>query len=194
MKFVVGLTLAALATVNSLQAAPSKLDVGKRAVRTSTETKAVLPENRPLERNEVLMDKRFEGETLPRKDAIVGERKSAIIVQESREKKTFAAPDQKKFEVIERKESTWNGKQSRFSTAEDGYRSKMAVRFQDKIGEATPITREVKTQASKRTTFDRVNRFVFRKNADQTVGVSTAGAETPAVDASRFSSPAADSR
>ncbi|TAG31127.1 MAG: hypothetical protein EAZ36_03300 [Verrucomicrobia bacterium] len=189
MKFVVGLVLAALATTDGLSSAPATMDVSKRATETSTDEKAVLPENRPLERNEVLMDKRFEGETVPKKEAVVGERRSSISVDERTEKKRFFAPERKAPETVERKDSVWNGKQSRFSTADDAYRSKVADRFQDKISDATPIVGDVKTQVSKRTTFDRVNRFVFRKNADQTVGVSTAGSEAPAADASGFSSP-----
>jgi hypothetical protein len=194
MKFAVGLTLAALATLLPAQAAPGRIDVSKRAPRVSTEEKAVLPENQPLERNEVLMDKRVETETIPHKEAVVGERRSDIAVGETREKQIYSAPEQKKFDVIERKESAWAGKKSRYSTSEDAYRSKVAVRFQDKIGTASPISRDVKPVASQRTTFDKINRFVFRKNSDQGVSVTRAGSERPGGDAAGASSPAAVSR
>jgi len=189
IKIAVGLALAALATSSVLHAGPpGRIDAGKRATRVSTEEKAVLPENKSLERNEVLMDKRFGTETVERKDALVGERRSSITVEERREKQRFATPDQKKYEVIERKKSAWNGKTSRFSTSEDAYRSKVATRFQDKIGEASPIMSNVNPVVSQLTTFDKVNRFAFRKNSDQTVSVSTAGSERAPTDASKASS------
>lgn len=194
MKSAVGLTLAALAI--SLSAAPSafagpgRMDVGKRAPRVSTEEKAVLPESIPTERNEVLMDKRVGTELVPRKDAIVGERRSTIAVEETREKTFFRTPERKEYEVIERKENRWNGKESRFSTKEDAYRSKTAIRFQDAIGEASPVSKDAKPVVQQATTFDKINRFVFRKNGEQTVRVSTAGSEQPAADGSEVSSPA----
>ncbi len=193
MKFAVGLTLAVLATLLPAQAAPGRIDASKRASRVSTEERAVLPENKPIERNEVLMDKRFDTQTVPRKEAAVGERRSSIVVGETREKERYVTPDPKKYDVIERKESPWAGKKSRYSTSEDAYRSKVAIRFQDKIGDASPITKDVKPVVSQRTTFDKINRFVFRKNSDQTVSVTRAGSERPAGDAAGSSSPAAAS-
>lgn len=177
MKIVVGLTLAALATFVSAEAAPGRMDVGKRASRVSTDEKAVLPDAKPIERNEVLMDRRFSTDTVERKDALVGERRSNVTVEESREKKFFRTPERKEYETIDRKDSAWSDKESRFSTAEDGYRSKTAVRFQDKIGEAMPFAGDVKPVVSKRTTFDRVNRFAFRRNSADGVSVTTAGSE-----------------
>lgn len=189
MKSVVGLALAALATLVPVQAGPARLETGKRAVEVSTEEKAVLPENRPLERNEVLMDKRFSTGTYEKKDALVGERRSGIAVEESREKKLFGTPERKEYETVERKDSAWSGKRSRFSTGDDAYRSKVAVRFQDKIGEATPFVDNVKPVVSKRTTFDRVNRFAFRRNDSEGVSVTAAGSERAARDISGSSSP-----
>ena len=190
MKFAVGLALAALATLLPAQAAPGRIDASKRATRVSTDQKAVLPENKPIERNEVLMDKRFDTQTLPRKEAVVGEKRSNITVGETREKELYPTPDPKKYDVIERKENAWSGKKSRYSTSEDAYHSKVAVRFQDKIGDASPISKDVKPVVSQRTTFDKINRFAFRKNSDQTVSVTKAGSELPARDASGSSSPA----
>lgn len=191
MKIVVGLTLAALATLVPAQAAPGRLDTSKRASRVSTDEKAILPENKPIVRNEVLMDKRFATGTYDKKEALVGERRSNISVEESREKKMFRTPERKEYDTIERKESTWSGKESRFSTAEDAYRSKTAVRFQDKIGEAMPFAGDMKPVVSKRTTFDRLNRFAFRRNGDNAVSVTKAGSEQGSSDISNASSPGA---
>ena len=191
MKFAVGLALAALATLLPAQAAPGRIDASKRAPRVSTEERAVLPENQPIERNEVLMDKRVETQTIPHEKAAVGDRRSQITVEETREKELFVTPAPKKYDVVERKDSPWAGKKSRYSTSEDAYRSKVAIRFQDKIGDASPISRNVKPVVSQRTTFDKVNRFVFRKNSDQTISVSRAGSGRPAGDATGSSSPSA---
>jgi hypothetical protein len=193
MKHAIWLILAVFATGEfpSVQAAPSRMDTTKKASNVSTEQKAVLPENTPIERNEVLMDKRVQTETLPRKEAVVGERRSNIEVTETRDKKTFATPDRKQYDAIERKDSPWSGKKSRYSTSDDAYRTQTATRFQDKISEASPVTRNVEPAVNKRTTFDRINRFVFQKNSDQTVSVTTAGSEKPAADASAASSPGA---
>jgi len=163
-------------------AAPRRVQVEKRADNFSTETqKAVIPEMVPLERNEGLIDKRFETSTIERQEALLGERRSTIELKEGKEKKMFQAPENKKFETIERKESAWAGKKSRYSTSEDAYRSKVATRFQEKIGEASPFAGEVKPVVSQRTTFDRVNRFVFQRDEDETTKVTTAGGGTPPV-------------
>lgn len=191
MKLAVGLTLAALATCAVSAAAPGEMDTGKKAIETSTqEQKAVLPNNKPIERNEVVGEKRFErGTEVRTKDnALVGERRSEMKVGEEKEKALYPSPGKKEYEVIDRKDSRMNGKEARFSTSEDAYRSKTALRFQDKIGDASPITGEVTTSYSRRTTFDRVNRFAFRKNSDNRVRVNSAGSESQAGDISDRSS------
>jgi hypothetical protein len=132
-----------------------------------------------------------ETETVPHQEALVGERRSEIEVGETREKTRFSAPEQGKYDTkdqIERKDSPWAGKKSRYSTSEDAYRSKVATRFQDKIGDASPVSRKVTPVVEKRTTFDKINRFAFRKNADQAISVTRAGDELPAGDASGESS------
>lgn len=189
MRFAAGLALVALASLASAHASPRTLDVSKRSPRVSTEDRAVLPENRPLERNEVLMDRRVPAETLPRKEAIVGERRSSIATEETREKKFFRTPERREFETIERKESPWSGRESRFSTREDAYRSRVAPRFQEQIGEASPYNGMAQPVVTKRTTFDRVNRFAFRRNGEQTPGVTAAGSEQTPRDISGESSP-----
>jgi hypothetical protein len=181
-----------LLTAATLPAAPGRLNTSKRSDRVSTDQKAILPgENKTPERNEVLMDRRFRsGDEFKKESALVGERRSGITLEESRDKKLFPAPERKEYDVIERKDSPWAGKESRFSTSEDAYRSKVAVRFQDKIGDASPLGGGMTPVVSKRTTFDRVNRFAFRKNGDQAVTVTGAGSEREGRDISGSSAPA----
>jgi hypothetical protein len=191
MKLTVGFMLAACAILvgSSASAAPSRMDTTKRANRVSTEQKAILPDLKSIERNEVLMDKPFATDTVTKNEAVIGDRRSAIAVTEERTKKNFVTPERKEFDLIQRKESPWSGKKSRYSTADDAYRTQTATRFQDKISDASPVTRNVQPAIDKRTTFDRINRFAFMKNSDQQVSVTTAGSEKPASDASRVSSP-----
>jgi hypothetical protein len=193
MKLGAGITFAALAILvaSSASGAPGRMDTTKRATQVATDQKAVLPDAKPIERNEVLMDKRFATDTVTKNEAAVGDRRSAIAITETRDKKTYATPARKEFDLIERKESPWAGKKSRYSTADDAYRTQTATRFQDKISDASPVTRNVNPAIDKRTTFDRINRFVFKKNSDQGVSVTTAGSEKPAADASAVSSPGA---
>jgi hypothetical protein len=190
MKLTAGLFPAVLACSVSLSAAPGRLDTTQRATRVSTEQKAALPETKAIERNEVLMDKRFQAAPFEKKEALVGERQSSIAMEESRAKEMIT-PERKTYDTIDRKESPWAGKESRYSTADDAYRTRVATRFQDKIGDASPISQDVKPAVQQRTTFDRINRFAFRKNRDQGVSVTPAGSESPAGDASAHSSPGA---
>jgi hypothetical protein len=190
MRLVVGLTLAVFVTVPALDAAPGRVDASKRAVQVSTEDQAVLPENKPIEQNEVVSEKRFRTQVKPKEQAIVGERRSSVTTENSREKERFVTPEQKHYDVIDRKDSPWAGKQSRFSTSEDAYRSKVATRFQDKIGDAQSFNGDMKPVITKRTTFDRVNRFAFRRNGDRPVTATSAGSDQMPSDISFSSNPA----
>ena len=190
MRFVAGLTLAVFATLTPTIAAPGRVDASKRAVGVSTEEKVVLPENKPIEENEVVSEKRFSTQVNPKEQAIVGERRSSVTTDNAREKELFATPEQKHYDVLDRKESPWAGKQSRFSTSEDAYRSKVATRFQDKITDAQPFNGDMKPVITKRTTFDRVNRFAFRRNGDSPVSATVAGSDQLPADISLSSNPA----
>jgi hypothetical protein len=180
VKPLAGLLLAAAfcMTAVSVYSAPGRMDPTKRA-RVSTEKKADLPDAVEIKQNEVLQDRRFStGEVREKKDAIVGERRSAIEVEETREKKMAPTRELIEPDQIPRKESVWNGKQSKFSTGEDTYRTRVATRFQDKIGDASPFPAPARSVTDQRTTFSKVNRFAFRKNGDQAITTSTAGGET----------------
>lgn len=188
MKPTVGLCLAMLVSPAFLCAGPDKLDTARRAARVSTEQKATLPEAKAPERNEVLMSKPFQTSTVEKKEATLGQRQSPVTVGETKPKELIT-PERKTYETLERKDSPWTGQESRYATSKDAYRTRVATRFQDKIGEASPFGKEAKPAIKQRTTFDRINRFVFRKNGDQSVSVTTAGSERPAGDASAQSSP-----
>ncbi len=191
VKFSVGLLLAAAMcmTAASAYSAPGRMDTSKRA-RVSTEKKADLPGTVEMKRQEVLQDSRFStGDLREKKDAIVGERRSAIETKETREKKMAPRRELVEPDQIPHKESVWNRKQqSRFSTSEDAYRSRVATRFQDKIGDASPFPQPTRAVTDQRTTFSKVNRFAFRKNGDQTITTTTAGGEATSSNVSDRSS------
>jgi hypothetical protein len=180
--------LLACALPGAAHAAPDRLDIAKRA-RASTEQKAVLPETKAPEQNLVVGERRFVGPgEFEKKSAVVGERRSGIAVEETREKSRFVVPETRERELIERRESVWNGRQAPFSTREDAYRSQVAVRFQDRIGQASRFDESTMPVTSQRTTFDRVNRFSFRRNGDTGVSAGAAGAEAGSRDVSGESS------
>ncbi len=189
MKPHVGRYLAAglFAALTPAVAAPGKVDTTQRATSVSTDQKAALPENVPLEKNEVLTDQRFKSQTVPKKDALIGERRSTIETKETREK-NMIQPERKEYDKIDRKDSPWAGKMSRYSTKDDTFTTERTNRFQDKIGEASPVSNKVKPVTSQRTVFDRINRFAFRKNSDASVTLSTAGSEKAPTDAANRSS------
>jgi hypothetical protein len=123
-----------------------------------------------------------------KQEALVGERRSMIETKETRDKKMAPTRDLIEPDRIPRKDNAWNGKQSKFSTSEDSYRTGTATRFQEKIGDASPFPAPNRSVTDQRTTFSKVNRFAFRKNGDQTITTSVAGREGATSDISDRSS------
>jgi hypothetical protein len=190
VKPLVGLYLAAAMcmTATFVYSAPGRMDPGKLA-RVSTETKAILPDAVEIKQNEVLQDSRFStGAVREKQEALVGERRSMIETKETRDKKMAPTRDLIEPDRIPRKDNAWNGKQSKFSTSEDSYRTGTATRFQEKIGDASPFPAPNRSVTDQRTTFSKVNRFAFRKNGDQTITTSVAGREGATSDISDRSS------
>jgi len=192
VKPLLGYLLAAAMCMTAVSAfsAPGRLDTTKRSP-ISTEKKADLPDAVEMKQNEVLQDRRFStGDLKDKESAIVGERRSAIEAKETREKKM--APERELIEPdkIPRKESAWNRKESsKFSTSsEDRFRSRVATRFQDKIGDASHFPTPKRSANDQLTTFSKVNRFAFRKNGDQSINVNRAGSEFGGADISDRSS------
>ncbi|MFH1500278.1 MAG: hypothetical protein ABII82_20930, partial [Verrucomicrobiota bacterium] len=140
----------------------ARIDASKRS-RVSTEEQALDPEVRPMERADGVQDRRFDrGELLDQPDAPVGDRRADIDLQESREK-TLIEPELKTYERLDYDPSRYDGQRSdRFRTGDDIYRTSMAQRYQNSLGEAQDAA--PKTVVKKRTTFDSVNRFIFRRN------------------------------
>jgi hypothetical protein len=164
-----------------LAAAPRRIDHGKRSAAFSpkAEDNQIKPDTVPTERADVLQDKRFNsGDTLPRETALVGERRAPIELKESRDKEIFVTPDAPTYDRRPtEKNERLNGKMATISTTDTYERSRTAERFQEKIDAARPVVKESRASIAKQTTFDRVNRFVFRKNADQRPTVQRAGDE-----------------
>jgi hypothetical protein len=175
-----------LCWVHAAEAAPRRIDTGKRAAQFTprAEENTVTPEVQPTQRAEVVQEKRFDaGELRPRQEALIGERRAPIEVSERREKETFIAPAPPDYERRPQSaDNPWSRQNALISTA-DGYaRTRTAERFQAKIDEARPVVKESRATISKPTTFDRINRFVFRKNSDQRPTVQRAGGEQAPID------------
>ncbi len=151
-----------------------RIDATKRSAIT-TDDKALDAEVKPMERADGLQDRRFDrGELRDRPEAPEGERRANIDLKES-DKKTLITPDKKTYDTVEYDTSRYDGQRSdRFRTGDDTYRTSMAQRYQDSLGEAQDAG--PKTVVKKRTTFDSVNRFLFRRNRPEGDEIfSTAG-------------------
>jgi hypothetical protein len=176
------------------QAAPRRVDPSRRAEAVdpaSADTRAVLPGPIAPERAAAVQESRFptapsrwQGRTAP-----ANGRRAAVTLEETREKTLI---DSERIETTQRERETnrWSGQRARVSTQDDTFRTPATNRFQEKIGEAQAYPNAAITPAiQKRTSFDRVNRFVFRKNRDAAVTVTPAGQDASALPPSTSPSP-----
>lgn len=137
-------------------------------------------------RNDHVQDQRFSApDKIERKDAVIGERRAPIDVTETREKTII---DRKEFprtpEVRERETSHFEGEKSHIQPKGDMLRQYDTVtKYQSRMEDAKngPFQREPKLE--KRMSFDKLNRFVFRRNGPGTENgasvVTPAGGNTP---------------
>lgn len=137
-------------------------------------------------RNDHVQDQRFSApDKIERKDAAVGDRRAPIDVTETRDKNII---DRKEYprtpEVRERQTSHFDGEKSNIQPKGDMLRQYDTVtKYQSRMEDAKdgPFQREPKLE--KRMSFERLNRFVFRRNGPGTENgasvVTPAGGNTP---------------
>lgn len=142
-------------------------------------TPSVAPGKKAPETNSSVQEKRVDKTILDKKPAVVGERRAAIDVQESREK-IIHDKDSRRPEKIEQPMSTFNHREATISTgAETTTRPEMVAKYQDSLTSAS-ATNMARFPAISRATGAKINRFVFRKNAPDTAAALTGAAITPA--------------
>ncbi len=121
---------------------------------------------RPFFRNERLQDQRFNTpELIDRKDAAVGDRRAPIEVTETRDK---VIVDRKEFptpELREHKVNRHNGEKSHIQPKGDMLKKyDMVTRYQNRMKDADVAAAKRGPKFEKMTTFEKLNRFAFKRN------------------------------
>lgn len=137
-------------------------------------------EKRPPETNRALQDRRVAPSVTNPAGSFPGDRRSAIDVVESRDKRVLA-PEAQKPTVRTLELSPFNQRESRFKTGDSAGKSKLVSRYQDAINTANATMRK-RSPALGADTTGRVNRFVFRRNGATPAATTGAvpAASTPA--------------
>lgn len=139
----------------------------------------------PFKRDERVQNNRFTTPELrEKKMAPVGERQAPIDVKETREKTIIDRKDYPKPDVIDRKMSPDNAEM--FFAQPKGDMVKkydLVPKYQNRLTDAENAAAQRQPTLEKRTTFDKINRFVFRRNGPGENGnpiVTPAGGGAPA--------------
>jgi hypothetical protein len=174
---------------------PSKVDASRRntdlAPTPESADNRLSPgreaNQRPFFRNEVVQDQRFNApENIERKDAIVGERRAPIDITETREKNIIERKDFTKPEVRERVLNRHDGEKARIQPQGDQIKKYDTVsKYQSRMADADSGQFQRQPSLEKRTTFEKLNRFIFKRNGpgseDGTPAVTlAAGGPAPA--------------
>lgn len=173
---------------------PSQVDAAKQNTQLApTPESADTPlsprretNQRTFFRNDHVQDQRFSvPDSVQRKDAVVGERRAPIDMKESRGKTVIDRKDYPKPEVRDRELNRHDGEKSRIQPDGDMVRKYDTVsKYQDGMKDAKTAAIQRQPKLEKRTTFEKLNRFIFKRNSpgapDGKPMVTTAGSQTPA--------------
>lgn len=154
---------------------PSQIDASKQNTQLaptpeSTDT-PLSPEReanqRSFFRNDHVQDQRFTTPDLvERKDAAVGDKRAPIDVTEKREKTIVDRKDFPKPEVRDREMHHRDGEKSRIQPKGDMVKTYDKVsKYQSRMTDADMAAAQRAPKLEKRTTFEKLNRFVFKRNA-----------------------------
>lgn len=137
-------------------------------------------------RNEHLQDQRFNApETIERKEAIIGERRAPIDLTEKREKVIVDRKEYPKPEVRERVLNRHDGERSLIQPDGDMVKRYDTVsRYQNRMADAKTAASQREPKLEKRTSFEKLNRFIFKRNSPGTpdgkpMVTPAAGGSTP---------------
>jgi hypothetical protein len=120
----------------------------------------------PFKRDERVQNNRFTTPELREKQpAPVGDRRAPIDVTETREKTIIDRKDYPKPEVRDNKMSPDNAQMFRTQPTGDSIKKyDMVGKYQNRMTDAANAAAQRQPKLEKRTTFDKINRFVFRRN------------------------------
>ncbi|MBL9189389.1 MAG: hypothetical protein JNK23_18040 [Opitutaceae bacterium] len=140
---------------------------------------SVSPDKRnPADQNSSVQDKRVDKAVIDKKPAIVGERRAAIDVTESREK-NVREKDSRRPEKSDQPVSAHNHKLSSISTATDTSKPPTVAKYQDSLTAAS-ASNMARFPALDQTATAKINRFVFRKNPVEPAATAAADRVVPA--------------
>ena len=153
---------------------PSQIDASKQNTQLApTPDTADTPlspsregNQRPFLRNDHMQDQRFSApDVIERKNAAVGERKAPIDVTETREKTIIDRKDYPKPEVRERELNRHDGEKARIQPEGDMLKKYDKVsKYQSRMTDANSAAAQREPKFEKRTTFEKLNRFAFKRN------------------------------
>jgi len=141
---------------------------------------------RPFLRNDNVQDQRFRApEMIDRKESTVGERRAPIDMKEKREKTIIDRKEYPKPKVRTREMNRHDGEKSDIQPKGDQVKTYDKVsKFQSRMTDASAASAQRQPTFEKRTTFEKLNRFIFKRNGpgseEGAAMVSTAGGPAPA--------------
>jgi hypothetical protein len=177
-RLLLAAALAALGVVGGRAAAPSQFDPSNKndqLAPTPERTDTRLAPNqeanqRPIERNDRLQDQRFTApDNIERKDASVGEKRAPIEMKETRDKTVIQRKDAPKPELKTWDKNRQSGEKfNRQPTGDDVKKYEMADKYQGRMTDAKTAAAQRQPKMEKRTTFESINRFLFKRNGPGT--------------------------
>ena len=170
-------TASLLATAGRSADATSPVDYRERNT-TYAPSGTVAPDKRAPETNGVVQDKRVETKTLPKPTAPLAERRAAIDVREARDK-AVREKDSKRPEKIETPNSSFNHREAAISTGANTSKPPTVAKYQDSLASAS-ASNMARFPAIDKATGAKINRFVFRKNPDDSAALAHGAPVTPA--------------
>ena len=172
---------------------PSQIDASKQNTQLApTPENADMPlsparesNQRTFFRNDHVQDQRFNApDKIERKDSVLGDRRAPIDVTETREKTIIDRKEFPKPEVREHVVNRHDGEMAHIQPKGDMLKTYNKVdKYQSRMADADFA--QSKPKFEKRTTFDKLNRFVFQRNGPgsedgKTMVTPAAGGPPPA--------------
>jgi hypothetical protein len=138
----------------------------------------VAPEKQTPATNEAVQEKRVEKTIVEKQTSSLADRRAPLEVKETRDKQV-REKDSHRPEKIETPTSKFNHQQAAISTGADTTKPPTVAKYQDGLTAAS-ATNMARFPAVDRATGAKINRFVFRKNPDETRAVTNGAEVTPA--------------
>lgn len=138
-------------------------------------------------RNDRLQEQRFNApDMIQRKDSELGSRRAPIDLTEKKDKTVVDRKKYPEMEIRDRELSPHDGEKSRIQPEGDQIlKYGKADRFQNRMTDAETAAAQRQPKLEKRTTFEKINRFIFKRNGPGTEDgepmVKTAGGPAPAM-------------